>query len=262
MKPLAVLASIAISLTARLAIADPTAAPTKPAALEHLKLGNRLVDLEKFDDAIVEYEQGALIEAAPVFWFDIGLAHRRAHRYREAIRAYQTFLYKITDDKDASADEARAMVERLVDDMEHSLTAPPTHPAPIGTSPASPTSSSTPLRDNGTSEPRWYHDRVGWLLAGGGAIALGAGAGLLVSASSLDDQAAHTANFDERNRLADRASLRRSAGTITTVVGGAIVVVAIIKLATPPSRAAKTAGRSQHLAPGPGTFGLALLFGF
>lgn len=89
-----------------------------------------------------------------------------------------------------------------------------------------------------TEIPAWYADKLGWVLAGGGLIVAGAGAGFLASASSLESQADRESDSDERQRLRDDASGRRKIGVVLAVTGAVVLVGGIVRLALHPKQAA------------------------
>src|ERR687889_559146 len=74
------------------AYADAIAKPTSPGALAHLSRGARLYDNRSFEEAIMEFKEGALIEPAPVFDYDLGQAYRKLGKYEEALWHYDRFV--------------------------------------------------------------------------------------------------------------------------------------------------------------------------
>jgi hypothetical protein len=74
----------------------------------------------------------------------------------------------------------------------------------------------------------WYRDPVAIGLVGTGVIATGVGAGLLISASSLDSDYKHAATVGQARPLADKARSRGNLGLITTAAGGALVAGGIV----------------------------------
>src|ERR1041384_1339104 len=70
----------------------PLARPTKHEAREHLDRGNKLYNLRSFDEAIVEFKAGAIIEPVPVFDYNLGQAYRQLGKYQDALWHYDRFL--------------------------------------------------------------------------------------------------------------------------------------------------------------------------
>lgn len=263
-----------------------TREPTKPDAIEFMRRGNRAIAVNAYDTAIHQYQLGAIADAVPLFWLDLGLAYRRANRYTEAIDAYREFLARSAGDDDP--DGIRDQVEQLIPQLEAARDAPPTHPTPISetsadtsapaTSSAAPTTSSaassatvpTSAHDATThdattisthaSVSRW-HDGPGWGLGGAGIVATGVGLYLLANASSLDDQADRETDFGQRDQLRQSASSRRTIGVVTAVSGGVLVAAAIARFALVGSPST-TSTSSLQLTPGPGDVGLGFALDF
>jgi tetratricopeptide (TPR) repeat protein len=72
--------------------------------------------------------------------------------------------------------------------------------------------------------PRWYNDRAGGALLGAGLVGVGAGAALIASAHSADNQArAVTDRYDTAVGLRDRAERRWAWGLGAIVTGSALI---------------------------------------
>jgi tetratricopeptide (TPR) repeat protein len=206
------------------AAADPLADPTDPAALEHLKQGNRHLDLDHYDEAIKEFEAGALVEPAPIFWLNIGIAHQNAGRHTAAARAYRTLLAKIGDDPEAA--DLRDQVEEVIQAMEDaaSRTTDPA-PAPIVTGrdqPQRPASTFTTRR------------KIGLGLGIGGLVAVGAGVAFGLRAKKLEGDAADLCpevacdRPAEANTLLERGQTNARYANIAYGLGAAAVVSAVV----------------------------------
>lgn len=74
----------------------------------------------------------------------------------------------------------------------------------------------------------WYKDPIALGLLGGGAIATGVGASLLVSAHSLDVDSKNAKSYADALSLGDQAKSRGNLGLITTGVGGALVITGVV----------------------------------
>jgi hypothetical protein len=77
----------------------------------------------------------------------------------------------------------------------------------------------------------WYTDPVALGFLGTGLAATGIGAGILVSARSLDSDANHAANYDEALDLNRKAKSRATIGLVTTGAGGALLIGGIVWIA-------------------------------
>lgn len=218
--------SIALVATSPVqASADPLANPVDPAALDKLKQGNRHLDLEHYDEAIAAYEAGALIEPAPIFWLNIGLAHRKAERFAEAARAYRTFLIKTQGDP--SSAEVRAQVEEIVRAMEEAATKPPTEPAPVA-------NESAPLEPARAESAFTTSRKIGVGFGVVGVASVGVGLAFGVQSQNLEDDAATLcpmtvcADADAANALRERARARATYANVALGVGAAAAIGAAV----------------------------------
>ncbi|MEO7733106.1 MAG: hypothetical protein ABIY55_19240, partial [Kofleriaceae bacterium] len=105
----------------------------------------------------------------------------------------------------------------------------------------------------------WYRDPVALELLGVGVVATGIGAGLLISAHGLDDDAQHASTIDDARRLGDQARSRGNIGLITASAGGAFVIAGVVWIV-----AHRHAGEPSKLAGwlAPGGGGLAVTAAF
>ena len=134
--------------------------PRLDAARAHSQEGDSYYKLEKYTNAIAEYEQAYLAKPDPSFLYNIAQCHRLMGQGAEAIKFYRRFL------KDAPTAPNRAVAEKHIRDLEEASSGtqppaapsvttsrpPPVAPAPIsvipppqpspGSSPSSPTSAS------------------------------------------------------------------------------------------------------------------------
>jgi tetratricopeptide (TPR) repeat protein len=225
-----------------LALAAPALAdqrkPRNSEAQRFLAEGNRLYRVRDFAPAIEKYREGARLEDAPVFWYNLGQSHRQLAQYEEAIWFYRRYL-----SEGNPSPEERSYLEGFIGDMQRerekaAASAAPTAPGPIGTVPAveiaqaPPATEPTPPPIVPVSDPppapRWYHDKVGWALAGGG-LALGiTGIALLAQASAKESSA-----YGRPDWLASAASLR-TWGTVVGLVGVGALTVGVVKLVRVP----------------------------
>ena len=108
--------------------------PRLDAARAHSQEGDSYYKLEKYANAITEYEQAYLAKPDPSFLYNIAQCHRLMGQGAEAIKFYRRFL------KDAPTAPNRAVAEKHIRDLEDA--SPGTHPpaAPL----APPVTSSRP----------------------------------------------------------------------------------------------------------------------
>jgi tetratricopeptide (TPR) repeat protein len=183
--------------------------PRLDAARAHSQEGDSYYKLEKYANAITEYEQAYLAKPDPSFLYNIAQCHRLMGQGAEAIKFYRRFL------KDAPTAPNRAVAEKHIKDLEDAspgtappaaapVTAsrpPPVAPAPVSVipptepppapSPSSPTSptpafnpllptstpvSTTPTVENGTTSTQTESHPIysrWWFWAGVGAVVVG-----------------------------------------------------------------------------------------
>ena len=175
--------------------------PRLDAARAHSQEGDAYYKLEKYANAIAEYEQAYLAKPDPSFLYNIAQCHRLMGNGPEATNFYRRFL------KDAPNAPNRAIAEKHIRDLEDATargTQPPSpssSPAPVPIAPAPPAAvtplpsappavspalsapaptstpvSTTPTVENGEGPPpteshpfysRW------WFWAGVGAVVVG-----------------------------------------------------------------------------------------
>lgn len=250
----ALCALVVVAALATTSYAGPLDNPTDPKALDHLRLGNRHLDLEHYDQAIEEYEAGALIEPVPIFWLNIGIAHRKADRYADAARAFRTFLSKIANEPDAA--EIRTQVEDIIKAMEDAASKPPTDTVPVAEAgPMQP----LPQPQPGPAEPvsRLTTGRkISLFLGGGGVVALGAGVVFGIRSRGYEDDArtlcptTACADADRANELLQDADNAASNANVAYVVGGAAVVgAAALWFLMSPEETSSTVVAAPYVSP-------------
>jgi len=235
--------AFALLVETQLAFADPPIQrPVDPAALQHLDKATKLYDVRSFEQAIEEYKAGALVEAAPVFDYDLGQCYRQLHRYKDAIWHYQRFLRE--SPQTPEHDEAvKKFIEQMQAELDQkAMSAPPTddangvvpgakQPPPVAP-PVQP-----PVPTPAPAPAPWYDDPLGWSVTGGGVVALGVSGWLFLDARSLDQDSNREPGQTEQQSLRDRAHDRRVVGAVVGGVGLAAVAVGVIRLVVTPTSA-------------------------
>jgi hypothetical protein len=236
---------------------DPAVGPPKDAeAARHMKDGNKALRADDYDTALLEYQAGARIESAPVFFYDLGQTYRLSGRYKEAIRQYTLFLHRgqpgpvLRDLVECHVRMMKAELERAA------MTEPPVDPPPDDQQSASARPVRLNVDDAGADEPErsgevgaWYTDGVGWGVVGAGAVATGVGVFLFVKASNLDADAETEDRESARQDLLDRAASHRTWGTAATIIGVAGIAVGVVKLALTPDARSQEQTVSIEVAP-------------
>jgi tetratricopeptide (TPR) repeat protein len=160
---------LALTLLTLAALARPAAAdaPELTAlARKHYEAGRALYSLGKYDQAIVEFEEGYRIAPRPSFLVNIAQSHRQGGRIAEARANYEKFL--AAADRD---DPMRADVQQILRTLREPA-APPRAPAPPPPPPQDAIVAPTPPRP-------WHRDPAGGVLLGAAAASIVAGAVVL-----------------------------------------------------------------------------------
>lgn len=229
-----IVASLGLPRSVRTACADPLSKPASAAARSHLALGNKLYNIRSFEEAVAEYKVGALIEAAPVFDYNLGQCFRQLRKYEDAIWHYERFLSR-SSPEGKLLEAVNSFLAQMKSELdEKARTMKPTEPAPAQTVQPVPLRLHDQPQVDTPVDP-WYADAVGWGLAGTGAVGLGTATGFLINAASLNNDANASSSEQEHARLKDKGHTRTLIGSAIGVGGAGLLVAGIIKLAVHPT---------------------------
>lgn len=135
---------VTLALAAVLALA-PVAAPARAddaatrAAKKHFAAGERLFNLARFDEALVEYEAAYEQKPLPGFLYNIAQCHRNLGNYKQAIFGYRNYLRQVPGASNREAvlalideleDEQRALEARAARERAEREPPPPPPPPP------------------------------------------------------------------------------------------------------------------------------------
>jgi tetratricopeptide (TPR) repeat protein len=221
---------------------DPALAePNEPTARQHFKHGNRLYRIRKFDEAIAEYQAGAVIELAPVFDYNLGQCYRQLGKYTDAIWHYERFLKNGRPGAELHAFVTDFLQQMRAELERKAMTQPPTEVAETG-APRAPLRGEPPAS---RAEPapsiivrgdvRWYSDTLGWALVAGGGVGAGVATYLLMRASSLREAADRALDEDRRSDLRDVSATRRLVGAVVGIGSVGLIAAGMVKLAIHPN---------------------------
>jgi tetratricopeptide (TPR) repeat protein len=123
--------------------------PRLDSARAHSQEGDSYYKLEKYANAITEYEQAYLAKPDPSFLYNIAQCHRLMGQGAQAIKFYRRFL------KDAPTAPNRAVAEKHIRDLEEASpgTQPPPGPSSHVPSSRTPPVAPTPLPVTPPTEP-------------------------------------------------------------------------------------------------------------
>jgi tetratricopeptide (TPR) repeat protein len=227
---IAILVCLFMPFAAARAYADPLSKPASAAAREHLVLGNRLYGVRSFDDAAAEYKAGALIEPAPVFDYNLGQCFRQLGKYQEAIWHYERFATRANPQGEL-LDAVNGFIAQMKSELDKkAMTQKPTEAAPPQVNESPPAR----LRAEQQVTPptdAWYKDHVGWGLTAVGVVGVAVGAGFLIDAVSLRNQANANPSQQGSNRQHEIVGSRSVLGGGLGIGGVVFLVSGVIKLA-------------------------------
>jgi tetratricopeptide (TPR) repeat protein len=112
--------------------------PRTEKAREHYLQGDAYYKLDKYPNALAEYEQAYLAKPDPSFLYNIAQCHRLMGNRAEAVRFYRRYL------KDAPNAPNREVADKHIKDLESALASPDPPPRPVGVAPPSPTPATSP----------------------------------------------------------------------------------------------------------------------
>jgi tetratricopeptide (TPR) repeat protein len=180
-------------------------------------------DLGDFDEAVRKFEEAYTAYPNPNILFNLGQAYRQKKVYERSVFYFHAYL------RNKPEAPNRDVVEQLIAELEGLIAAqkasskkPPTEIQPPAPGPAPPPPA--PPR-------RWYEDRVGWAVAGGGAVALGVGVGFLIRAGGLSSDAGSAVDQDAARGLVDSARRAQIVGATLAGIGAAAIVAGAVKMA-------------------------------
>ena len=253
-RPWSFIALLLCALASTARADDPALAqPKEPNARLHFTRGNRLYRARKLEDAITAYQAGAVLEPAPVFDYNLGQCYRKLGRYTDAIRHYERFL-----ERGRPAGELRDLVTGFLRQMreEQDRQQPLPQPPPqVASQPRSPVgragAAALPTAARSTSievlGERWYADRLGWGLVGGGVATAGVAVYLRMRASDLHDTAGSVLDEDRRLELRGAAHARGVSSAVLGVGGGVLLVAGTIRLAGHAKSSSRPNAASWHI---------------
>jgi tetratricopeptide (TPR) repeat protein len=148
---------VGLVLLAVCLLAGPALAASDPRtekAREHYLQGDAFYKLDRYANALGEYEQAYLAKPDPSFLYNIAQCHRLMGDKAEAVKFYRRYL------KDAPAAPNREVAEKHIKDLEAALAAPgaaaasPAAPQPAGSGAAMPVvAGGAPIRPVATGAP-------------------------------------------------------------------------------------------------------------
>jgi tetratricopeptide (TPR) repeat protein len=204
-----------------------------------------------FDRGVAAYQKGNFEAAATALGksyelerdtetlFAWAQSERLLNNCDKAIELYEKLLGLTLAQANREAVEQKLAECREIVAEQKPIEPAPVAPAPVEPPPTQRTDppartavraeiSLDPQRSDAPAGRSWYKDPIALGLLGGGLIATGAGAGLLVSAMSLDSDSKRATSYEDAEDLSARARSRGNLALITGGVGGALLVGGLV----------------------------------
>ncbi len=241
----------------------------------HYERATRAYDLQKYGEAIDEYQKAYEIGGDPPMLYNIAQSYRLNDQPAEAIRYYRRYLQRAPDARNREYVERKiADLERLIDERRKAaaaatpppvttppvLVAPPvvTPPPPVVTPPVTPP---PPPPESSLAAPV-----VGWSMIGAGAIADGIAVYEGLRAKQKGDELTRQSkvgtevfdpSIESAGKTANIAAIVLGIGGTALAITGAIVLITSggSSDATPEGGARKTAALRFSPWVGPGLVG-------
>jgi tetratricopeptide (TPR) repeat protein len=237
------LAAVALAASPRMAHAQMTQAQKDEVKL-HYQRATRAYDLQKYQEAIDEYQKAYEISGDPPMLYNIAQAYRLADQPAEAVRYYRRFLQRMPSARN------REDVERKIADQEKLAeqrkkvepvtpvtppAQPPTKPPPIvEVKPPPPVTPPPPITPP-PPPPETSHARtvVGWSMIGAGAIVGGVAVYEGYRAHQKGDQLTRDSmagkvfdpSIETAGKNANIAAIALGIGGGAVAIAGAIVLI-------------------------------------
>jgi tetratricopeptide (TPR) repeat protein len=197
----------------------------------------------EFDRAAEHLERAILIFPDPILYYNLGRARQSARRTKPALVAYRKYLELKPDAADRGA--IAALIVQLELELEDGA-------ARREQSKAQQRRTTAPaVRDRERAPAPAAQDRRGagatvwpWLLAGAGAVTVGAGTAVWLTARSKHDEAVAERNVDRAVEAQDEAESRASLATVL-VVGGSVLAASGVAWGIWSSSAGTSTNRSS-----------------
>jgi tetratricopeptide (TPR) repeat protein len=243
-----------VALVTAVASATPARADNVTEAREHFRLGSKLYDLQRYDEAALEYERAYVLKEDPALLFNIGQAYRFAGSPAKAIGAYRAYLRRTPRAPNRAEVEARiAEMQRVLDEQQARQALEQSHPEeakPPAVAPTPAPTTSAPAPAPIVAERKQPLKLAGIITAAGGLALVATGAALEGVAHSEADQfnrPATGAVFD--SGAESRIKTFETTGWVLIGVGAAALVggAALVVLGVRQDRAARRAAARHPL---------------
>jgi tetratricopeptide (TPR) repeat protein len=218
---------------------------------QHYEKATRAYDVQKYGEAIDEYQRAYEIGGDPAMLYNIGQAHRLADQLPEAVRFYRRYLQRSPNARNRDdVDRKIADLERTIEERrkaavipppavgEPAAPAPPAAATPVMVAPPQPgtagnVGAGVPAAPSADDDARRRKRLAAFVLLGGGAALLATAGvtGKMASdkAADLTDASNHGNEVFDPAVERDGKALNLTA-IVTATIGGAAVVTGAVLL--------------------------------
>jgi hypothetical protein len=248
----AIVGVVAPAVLALLLVAAPRSARAQMTQAQkdevklHYQRATRAYDLQKYQEAIDEYQKAYEISGDPPMLYNIAQAYRLADQPSEAVRYYRRFLQRMPNARNREdverkiADQEKVADERKKTEPAAPPSSPSTRPPPIvEVKPPPPTPPVTPQQAPAqpppAPEPSHAGAVVGWCLVGAGLIVDGVAAYEGYRAKQKGDQLTRDSmanppivfdpSVETAGKNANVAAIALAIGGTAVAVAGVIVLI-------------------------------------
>jgi tetratricopeptide (TPR) repeat protein len=199
----------------------------------HYDKATRAYDVQKYDEAVIEYQKAYEIGGVPAMLFNVAQSYRLANQLEEALRFYRRYLQRSPNARNREDVERKiSELEKTVEERRKAAEAAAARATPIAPRPVTPvTQPVAVVRDEGMGATRV----AGIVVASVGAAGLITAAitGKLASnrASDLESAAMMHATFDDG--LPGKESNGKTYNTVaivSAIAGGAAVITGVLMI--------------------------------
>ncbi len=203
-----------------------------------------------FDRGVAAYSKGDFAAASaalsdsyqregdPETLFAWAQSERKQGKCASAIELYETLLaFELPPENAKVVQTQLAECKQIVASTAKPVEPPPKPveppPKPAEPPPKPPEAAERPPAPAPVPPPpegrAWWRDPVGDVLVGGGVVAIGVGAALLVSARSVDMDAVHAQSYAQFKSLEDQAHDRGVFGVIGIAAGSGLAIAGVVR---------------------------------
>jgi tetratricopeptide (TPR) repeat protein len=241
-------------------IAGPaSASPKKRDAKAAFDRGVAAYKKNNFEAASAALGKSFELEADVDTLFAWAQSERKLDHCDKAADLYDKLLtFPLPAENKTAVEQKLAECRQLLAALKPVEPAPVVAPTPAPAVVVAPPPPPEPVVTDARHRP-WYKDPIALGLTGTGVVALGVGAGFLVSAKNAHDSVAHAANYQVAKNDSDHAKSRGTTGVIVASAGGALIVGGVVWIFTH-----RNSGESPPMTAwlGPTGGGLAFIGGF